>query len=138
MSVSKRHCQLNIDDGVLKIRDLNSRNGTYLNSGRINEAVIQPGDYIEIGPLAFVFQIDGRPENINAPRMRTQKPPLKDTPVEQAAEDLEVFAGLNDIEEQNGTTEADELGELDDIGELDELGELEDDLDDLNDIDLEA
>ncbi len=138
MSVSKRHCQLNIDNGVLKIRDLNSRNGTYLNGSRINEAVIRPGDYIEIGPLAFAFQIDGRPETINAPKLRITKPLKKAAPAEPADEDLEVFAGLNDIEEQDGTTKADELGELDDLGEMDDIGELDDELKDLDDIDLEA
>ena len=31
MTVSKRHCQIILEDGPLKIRDLNSRNGTLLN-----------------------------------------------------------------------------------------------------------
>ena len=64
MSVSKRHCQLNYDEGVLKIRDLGSRNGIHLNGKRIDEAVIQAGDSIQIGPLTFVLQIDGQPETI--------------------------------------------------------------------------
>jgi pSer/pThr/pTyr-binding forkhead associated (FHA) protein len=137
MSVSKRHCQLNIDDGVLKIRDLNSRNGTYLNGNRINEAVIRQGDYIEVGPLAFAFQIDGRPETVNTPKLRSVKPLPKAAPVKPAAKLPETLKGLDDIEHQDDTV--DELEELDDIGELvDDLGEMDDNLDDLNDIDPEA
>ncbi|MHC4185792.1 MAG: FHA domain-containing protein, partial [Planctomycetota bacterium] len=64
-SVSKRHCQLHCDQGILKIRDLGSRNGTYLNGKRINEAVIQAGDHIKVGPLTFALQIDGQPENVD-------------------------------------------------------------------------
>ena len=64
MSVSRRHCQLSYNEGVLKIRDLGSRNGTYLNSKLIDEAAVQAGDSIGIGPLTFVFQIDGRPQNL--------------------------------------------------------------------------
>ncbi|MHC4624008.1 MAG: FHA domain-containing protein [Planctomycetota bacterium] len=63
--VSRRHCQVNRDQGVLKIRDLGSRNGTYLNGERIeNEAVVKAGDQIKVGPLTFVLQIDGKPEEI--------------------------------------------------------------------------
>ncbi|MHC4619425.1 MAG: FHA domain-containing protein [Planctomycetota bacterium] len=68
--VSRRHCQLNRDRGVLKIRDLGSRNGTYVNGKRLEEeaAVVQPGDEIKVGPLTFVLQIDGRPEQIKMPK----------------------------------------------------------------------
>ncbi|MFA5252985.1 MAG: FHA domain-containing protein [Phycisphaerae bacterium] len=84
ISVSKKHCQLNHDDGVLKIRDLDSRNGTYLNGKRINEAVIQAGDSIKIGPLTFVLQIDGQPQTIAGPDPAAQSPP----PQNAAAEDI--------------------------------------------------
>jgi len=75
MSVSRRHCQLNRDEGVLKIRDLGSHNGTYLNGKRIDEAVIQAGDYIEVGPLKFVLQIDGEPKDTAQPQVPAQALP---------------------------------------------------------------
>ncbi|MDD5064344.1 MAG: FHA domain-containing protein [Phycisphaerae bacterium] len=84
MSVSKKHCQLNHDEGILKIRDLDSRNGTYLNGKRVDEAVIQAGDSIKIGPLIFVLQIDGQPQTIAAPDLAAQSPPPQDA----AAEDI--------------------------------------------------
>jgi len=79
MPISRRHCQLNHDKGVLKIRDLGSRNGTYLNGKRISEAVVQAGDYIKVGPLKFVFQIDGQPENIKMPNVAMQQAPQEGT-----------------------------------------------------------
>lgn len=81
-SVSKKHCQLNHDGGVLKIRDLDSRNGTYLNGKRINEAVIQAGDSIKIGPLTFMLQIDGQPQTIAAPAPVAQSPPPQNAAAE--------------------------------------------------------
>lgn len=63
MIVSKRHCEFNLDGGHLRVRDLNSRNGTFLNGDRVtDQADINPGDKIQIGPLNFVAQIDGKPE----------------------------------------------------------------------------
>jgi len=59
-SVSKRHCQLHYDGKVLNIRDLGSRNGTMVNGRTIEQAVLNPGDHIEIGPLKFTVQIDGK------------------------------------------------------------------------------
>jgi pSer/pThr/pTyr-binding forkhead associated (FHA) protein len=87
VSVSKKHCQLNHDEGVLKIRDLDSRNGTYLNGKRINEAVIQAGDSIKIGPLTFVFQIDGQPQTITGPAPAAQNPPPQDAVAEAVTDE---------------------------------------------------
>ena len=74
MVVSKRHCQLNQNKEAVKIRDLDSRNGTFLNGKRIEETTVQPGDYIRIGPLTFLLQIDGEPEKIVPPRPKQAKP----------------------------------------------------------------
>ncbi len=70
MVISRRHCQVTIDEDVLNIRDLGSRNGTFVNGERIDETLICAGDIIEIGPLKFVVQVDGAPEeeSIKAPK----------------------------------------------------------------------
>jgi pSer/pThr/pTyr-binding forkhead associated (FHA) protein len=86
-SVSKKHCQLNFDDGVLKIRDLGSRNGTILNGKNVTEAVIQHGDKLSIGPLKFMFRFDGLP---------SQPAPA----ATETAED-EMFASFTDIDESD-------------------------------------
>ena len=99
MSVSKRHCQLNYNKGVLKIRDLGSRNGTRLNNKPIDEAAIQAGDSVEIGPLTFVFQIDGQPKNPVLPDFAAQNLSSQDTPArDMTDEDFEELTELDNLD----------------------------------------
>jgi pSer/pThr/pTyr-binding forkhead associated (FHA) protein len=107
MSVSRRHCQLNYDGGVLKIRDLESRNGTYLNGKRIDEAVIQAGDSIKIGPLTFVLQIDGQPQTIAEPASPVQSSSRQGAVTEDIVDErLEDFAELDDLDSLEETGSA--------------------------------
>jgi pSer/pThr/pTyr-binding forkhead associated (FHA) protein len=107
MSVSRRHCQLNYDEGVLKIRDLDSRNGTYLNGKRIKEAVIQAGNSIKIGPLTFVLQLDGQPQTIAKPDSAAQSPPSHDIEIEDIAdEQLDDFVEPGDLDSLDETGSA--------------------------------
>jgi len=73
-SVSRRHCELYIDKGCLMVRDLGSRNGTFLNGGRVDEVAINAGDALQIGEVSFVVQIDGVPSNLktHVPRLASQ------------------------------------------------------------------
>ena len=109
-SVSRRHCQLNQDDGMLKVRDLGSRNGTILNGKRIDEAVVQPGDSIRIGPLTFVLQIDGRPDKIAQPVRAAQKPPPQDALKEEPADDR--FGSAIELEDDFDSLPDDDLDSL--------------------------
>lgn len=59
--VSRKHCRLVRDGDTLKIEDLGSSNGTFLNARRVQEAMLSPGDSIQVGPVVFVLQIDGVP-----------------------------------------------------------------------------
>jgi pSer/pThr/pTyr-binding forkhead associated (FHA) protein len=67
--VSRKHCRFIGDNDVLKIEDLGSSNGTFHNGVRIQEAVINAGDSVQVGPVMFVVQIDGVPadEEIQPP-----------------------------------------------------------------------
>ena len=75
LSVSRTHCELIKGQDELRVKDLASSNGTYVNNRRINDAVLQPGDRLAIGPVILTVQIDGVPEQIT---------PVK-TPAELAA-----------------------------------------------------
>ena len=75
--VSRRHCQLTSNNETLKIRDLDSRSGTFLNSKRVSDATVQAGDYITIGPLTFQVQIDGEPGEAQPPQSAKPKPAAK-------------------------------------------------------------
>jgi predicted component of type VI protein secretion system len=57
--VSRRHCLLSFQDGVLHVEDLDSVNGTFLNGTRIaGRKVVRPGDRLEIGPIHFVVEYE--------------------------------------------------------------------------------
>ena len=66
MVISRRHCAINMDEGKLWIRDLDSRNGTFVNGEKIDEVELKAGDNIQIGPLSFLVQIDGVPAEISS------------------------------------------------------------------------
>lgn len=80
MVVSRRHCQLSQNDEALKIRDLDSKSGTFLNGKRISEATVQAGDYITIGPLTFLLQIGGEPKEIVSPKQVRKTPSQQKSP----------------------------------------------------------
>jgi pSer/pThr/pTyr-binding forkhead associated (FHA) protein len=56
--VSRHHCALLLDDYTLRIRDLGSKNGTYVNGHRIGSAatILVHDDVVAIGEMTF--QID--------------------------------------------------------------------------------
>ena len=57
--VSRAHCSILVQDGKVVLRDLESRNGTYLNDERLEgEQVITLGDRLRVGRLQFEFLID--------------------------------------------------------------------------------
>jgi pSer/pThr/pTyr-binding forkhead associated (FHA) protein len=62
--VSRRHCEINLDQGKVTVRDMRSRNGTLINGKHIEEASMNAGDVLKIGPIEFVLQIDGVPEDL--------------------------------------------------------------------------
>lgn len=109
-SVSRKHCQLNRHEGVLKIRDLGSRNGTYLNGKRVDEAVIRAGDNVKVGPLTFTLQIDGQPQEIGAPASAGKKASGKVPSDDLTPEEMELF------EELGGADDEDTFDPLEDSG----------------------
>lgn len=56
--VSRHHCVFTVDDFSVRLRDLGSTNGTFVNGERLKGAVIlKPGDRVLIGKLDFEVQI---------------------------------------------------------------------------------
>jgi DNA-binding NtrC family response regulator len=55
--VSRVHARLHLDPGGdLRIEDLSSKNGTFLNGHRIAEAIAEPGAEVRFGPVILRFQ----------------------------------------------------------------------------------
>ncbi|HTW91851.1 MAG TPA: FHA domain-containing serine/threonine-protein kinase [bacterium] len=55
-SISRSHAQVVNQDGVFWVCDLNSTNGTFLNSRRIDKHVLRDGDAIGVGGETLVFK----------------------------------------------------------------------------------
>jgi DNA-binding NtrC family response regulator len=53
--VSARHARIERKVGGYVIRDLHSRNGTYLNGSRVTEAILAPSDRLRFGESVFIF-----------------------------------------------------------------------------------
>ena len=50
-AISRRHCAITVGDNDVTIKDLGSRNGTYVNGTRIDgEHRIKMGDQLRVGP----------------------------------------------------------------------------------------
>src|SRR6476661_2633715 len=54
--VSGLHCEIRLDDRGYRLRDLDSTNGTYVSSLRINDIYIQPGTQIALGSTRLKFE----------------------------------------------------------------------------------
>lgn len=54
-SISKKHAHIMSLPGGFMLRDLESKNGTFINNQRIEEAYLSDGDLITFGDVNFVF-----------------------------------------------------------------------------------
>jgi pSer/pThr/pTyr-binding forkhead associated (FHA) protein len=50
-SISSHHCEVLLQGNEVKIRDLNSTNGTFINDQPITEAVLSPGQILRLGKV---------------------------------------------------------------------------------------
>ena len=118
-SVSRRHCQLSYEEGNLRIRDLGSRNGTYLNGKKVEEVEVQPGDFLQIGPVTFAFQIDGQPNTITGPPQQKNSSSRAENSSDQTPEQSDDLQdSLSDLDGLDDFSDLDldeDLAELDDI-----------------------
>jgi len=64
--VSRRHCEVFENDGLLMLRDLASLNGTMIHGRRIELAPLLPGSLFTIGPLTFqvLYEFSGDVESV--------------------------------------------------------------------------
>ena len=47
--VSRKHCQLDLQEGAIRVRDLGSTHGTFVNDKPVVEANLSQGDTLRIG-----------------------------------------------------------------------------------------
>jgi len=121
-NVSRNHCKLIRNGEKVKLKDLNSSNGTFVNEQQVLEATLSAGDRIRIGGVVFTVRIDGLPAEIKPTPPVPATPTRDDTATKDAAEPT--------IDEEE--FDIDELSDLD----LDEISDADSD-DDLSDVDLD-
>ena len=131
--VSRRHCELHVNQDSLKLRDLESRGGTFVNGKRVEgETTVRAGDYLRIGPLVFVCQLDGVPQQIVPPKKAPPPKPkasAKPKPRKPAA----TPAAKSAPEDSGSKLDAD-LSDLDVSDSFINLDESDSDLEDLKNI----
>lgn len=58
-SVSRHHCVFTVDEYTVRLRDLGSTNGTFVNDDQIRgQVVLQSGDKVTVGKLEFYIEIN--------------------------------------------------------------------------------
>jgi len=68
-TISRKHAELILTDGGVKVKDAGSSNGTFLNGARVTEALAGENDVITFGKVAF------RVKEVSAPARRPQVVP---------------------------------------------------------------
>jgi hypothetical protein len=58
-SVSSHHCEILLQGGEIKVKDLNSTNGTYINGQQITEGVLKPGQTLRLGKVDIKLEGEG-------------------------------------------------------------------------------
>ncbi len=125
-SVSRQHCEINLQDNSLHFRDLGSSNGTFYNGKRELEGQLNAGDHLSIGPVIFTIVIDGQPADIQSIKtiLPNETAEVNSTPLTSDAPDRpEVLDDSTELpltiedEMHSPTTQIDD----DDIPSLDDL-----------------
>jgi pSer/pThr/pTyr-binding forkhead associated (FHA) protein len=62
--ISRHHCAFLLDDYTLRVRDLGSKNGTFVNGCRIGagETILLHDDVVAIGEMSFRIELGQPPE----------------------------------------------------------------------------
>lgn len=142
--VSRMHCRLRVENGVVTVEDLESVNGTFLNGQRVRDIeIVSPGDRLELGPVTFVVEYELTPDVLD--RLRDQvdqavEEVMEDDEVEVVAEApaeeaLPVVESKGEVEAKDATEEDAEVFVLDDDAEMNlpQGGDLQDFLIELDD-----
>jgi pSer/pThr/pTyr-binding forkhead associated (FHA) protein len=79
-AISRNHCTILTNEDEVTVRDLNSRNGTFVNGERVSgDQPLKNGDMLRVGKLEFEVVILGK--------AKQQTVPAPDTKTEKKAED---------------------------------------------------
>ena len=54
-TVSSFHCEIDLRDGAMVVKDLGSTNGTFINSIPVQQSVLQPGQSLRLGSVEMIY-----------------------------------------------------------------------------------
>jgi pSer/pThr/pTyr-binding forkhead associated (FHA) protein len=100
--ISRKHAKINKRWGGIVIRDLESKNGTFINNRRVVEEFLHDGDRVALGTIVLLFR---NPQEINLAHL-TEKVPPKRTPAKIEPEDIPMPEGAEEISEEAPPEEA--------------------------------
>jgi pSer/pThr/pTyr-binding forkhead associated (FHA) protein len=72
VTVSARHCEIELSEQGLTLRDCNSTNGTFLSGEPVLEAVLSPGQTIRLGEVEFL--VDNTDVKVAIPKFELPRP----------------------------------------------------------------
>ncbi|HSC31969.1 MAG TPA: adenylate/guanylate cyclase domain-containing protein [Gemmatimonadaceae bacterium] len=73
-TISRRHAELTSDGLTIRVRDLGSSNGTFVNGARVTEGSVSPGDTIAFGKVPFRVASITRPLATLGSELLTDEP----------------------------------------------------------------
>jgi pSer/pThr/pTyr-binding forkhead associated (FHA) protein len=80
-TVSKYHCEIDLIDDKLRVRDLDSHHGTYVNGEEIEESELHNGDELAVGLQTFLVQVyqEAKQDMLLSPKSAYRQPPALET-----------------------------------------------------------
>lgn len=91
-SVSRKHCEVWLTEEAVLVRDLQSRNGTFVNGERVSEAEVLEGQSLRVGDVEFVL-VDA-PARISVPDLPLPAQPKQQQYMEDGTPCCLVHDGL--------------------------------------------
>ncbi len=55
-TVSRKHCELEVAEGGVRVRDLGSTNGTRVGGSKVQEAIVPPGTVLKVGEVEIAIR----------------------------------------------------------------------------------
>jgi len=93
---SRVHAVIAREDDVWRVRDANSRNGTFVNGQKIDEAVLGEGHHVRIGSTEFAFHQSEQPPTVGpSTDLNMTQTLIKETRVGALSGDSFAFSAAN-------------------------------------------
>jgi predicted component of type VI protein secretion system len=108
--ISRRHCMLAVKEGSVTIRDLGSRNGTFVNGEEIppkTDKELKSGDHVKVGPLEFEIHLTVSVGGKKKPKVKNVQEAAARTVQSSNSEDIDVASWLNEDDDEAADEEED-------------------------------